>query len=134
EDDHGDDEEAGQPHRRAELSPHDGLSATVYPASSTAARTASSVSAEALVTVTAPVGRSTSTFSTPVSSESSSLTELTQWPQVMRATVQVWVVLMVFSSWVCGMDCDGRTAGRASRDAPRQVTTSPGGRWRRRPP
>jgi membrane protein DedA with SNARE-associated domain/membrane-associated phospholipid phosphatase len=58
-----------------------------YPASSTAAATAASSSGAALVTVTAPVGRSTCTSVTPSSCSSSEVTALTQCPQVIPETV-----------------------------------------------
>ena len=61
--------------------------ASSYPASSTAARTASSDSGASLVTVTAPEPRSTRTSPTPSIAEISSVTALTQCPQVIPVTV-----------------------------------------------
>src|SRR5690606_18764494 len=58
-----------------------------YPASSTASLTSASSMGASLVTVTRPVSRSTSTPVTPAIWPTSSLTELTQWPQVIPVTV-----------------------------------------------
>src|SRR5690606_36494479 len=66
------------------------VAARVYPASSTAARTASSAIGPVLVTVTtdaAPGRSSTATRSTPSSSVSSSVTLATQCEQVMPSTM-----------------------------------------------
>jgi DNA-binding FrmR family transcriptional regulator len=52
-----------------------------------AARTAVSSTGASLVTVRPPVSRSTSTPVTPGTCETSSVTALTQWPQVMPVTV-----------------------------------------------
>src|SRR5699024_600359 len=68
---------------------------TVYPASSTASRTAAGSTASGETTTRRPVSRSTSTLDTPGISETSSLTEATQWPQVMPETVKVAVADMV---------------------------------------
>src|SRR5690606_20971039 len=66
-----------------------------------------------LSTVSRPVARSTSTFLTPGTSLTSSLTELTQWPQVMPFTVNV-AVLIAISPPACRVWTrrPGRGAGR----------------------
>src|SRR3546814_3451867 len=74
---------------------------TVYPASSTAAAKAASSTGPSDSTVTRPEERSTSAAVTPSSLLTSSVTEATQWPQVMPFTVYVLVVLIgtSFRGW-----------------------------------
>ena len=75
---------------------------SAYPASSTAAAICSRVGSAAAATVTAPVSRSTSTDSTPSMADTSSVTALTQCPQVIPVTVQMLVDMAQGYSFISG--------------------------------
>src|SRR5690606_15043635 len=92
----------GHRHRRAfEIFHHEDAASPVswYPASSTAARTASSEIAASPVTCSRPDESSTSTPVTPAISPTSSRTEAAQWSQVIPATVYVAVEDMTEPSY-----------------------------------
>src|SRR5690606_17813213 len=81
-----DDREPGAVEAQPGRGVHEALTSS-YPASSTAPLIFASSSGPSLTTVSRPLSRSTSTEVTPATSPTSSLTELTQCPQVMPLTV-----------------------------------------------